>query len=84
MGFRGGFCIHPGQIEAMNEGFSPSPLEIEAARDLINTYRQAVANGLGATEFQGRMIDAPVVARAEETLRMAAAIASRKDKTKSG
>jgi citrate lyase subunit beta/citryl-CoA lyase len=83
MGFRGGFCIHPSQVEAMNEGFSPSSLEVDAARELINAYREAVAAGQGAIEFHGRMVDAPVVARAEDTLRMAEAISSRGGKLRS-
>jgi citrate lyase subunit beta/citryl-CoA lyase len=84
MGFRGGFCIHPGQVDVMNEGFSPSSLEVDDARGLIKAYREAVAAGRGATEFQGRMVDAPVVARAEEILRMAQAIAGKEEKTKPG
>jgi citrate lyase subunit beta/citryl-CoA lyase len=83
MGFRGGFCIHPSQVEAMNEGFSPSSLEVDEARGMIKVYREAVAAGRGATEFNGRMVDAPVVARAEETLSMAQAIAGkRKNQTR--
>ena len=80
MGFRGGFCIHPSQVQAMNEGFSPSSQEVDEAHGLINAYREAVAAGRGATEFEGRMVDAPVVARAEETLSMAQAIARREEK----
>jgi citrate lyase subunit beta/citryl-CoA lyase len=80
LGFRGGFCIHPSQVEAMNEGFSPSSQEIDKARGLINAYREAVAAGRGATEFEGRMVDAPVAARAEETLSMAQAIARKEEK----
>jgi citrate lyase subunit beta/citryl-CoA lyase len=80
MGFRGGFCIHPSQVEAMNEGFSPSSQEVDEAHGLISAYREAVATGRGATEFEGRMVDAPVVARAEETLSMAQAIARKKEK----
>ena len=80
MGFRGGFCIHPSQVEAMNKGFSPSSLEVDEAHGLINAYREAVAAGRGATEFEGRMVDAPVAARAAETLSMAQAIARKEDK----
>ena len=79
MGFRGGFCIHPSQVEAMNEGFSPTSLEVDEAHGLIDAYREAVAAGRGATEFEGRMVDAPVVARAEETLSMAQAIARKEE-----
>jgi citrate lyase subunit beta/citryl-CoA lyase len=83
LGFRGGFCVHPSQVDPMNEGFSPSSLEVDDARELINAYREAVAAGRGATEFNGRMVDAPVVARAEETLSMAQAIAGkRKNQTR--
>ncbi len=77
LGFCGGFCIHPSQIEIMNAGFMPQRKEIVEAREMIKVYRQALERGRGAAEFKGRMIDAPVVARAEALVHMAELIAKR-------
>lgn len=80
LGFCGGFCIHPSQIKIMNVGFTPHSKEIVEAREMIEVYRQAFNRGRGAAEFKGRMIDAPVVARAEALVHMAELI-SRREKT---
>ena len=69
LGFRGGFCVHPAQIAAMNTAYAPSKEAVQEARAIIAAYGQALAQGHAATEYRGRMIDAPVVARAERLLR---------------
>ena len=68
MGYRGKFAIHPGQIEAINAAFAPSPEEVEEARRIVSAYEAARAQGHGATSLDGRMIDAPVVQRARNVL----------------
>lgn len=73
LGFVGAFCIHPSQVAIMNEAFAPAAEEIEYARGLIAAYEQAVREGRGAVEYKGKMIDPPVVARAQELLCRAAA-----------
>lgn len=72
LGFRGGFCIHPLQVAIMNEEFAPSAEEVDSARRLIAAYDDAVAAGRGAVEFEGKMVDEPIVVRARETLAQAA------------
>lgn len=69
LGFVGAMCIHPSQIEVLNEAFSPSDTEIEQARAIIAAYEKGLSEGKGAVAFQGTMIDAPVVTRARELLR---------------
>lgn len=69
LGFVGAFCIHPTQVAVLNEEFTPSPQEIEYARGVIAAYEQALREGRGAAEYHGKMIDPPVVARAQELLR---------------
>lgn len=69
LGFVGAFCIHPDQVAVLNEGFSPSAAEQEHARGLLAAWAQAQAEGRGACEYRGRMVDPPVVTRAEEVLR---------------
>jgi citrate lyase subunit beta/citryl-CoA lyase len=71
MGFVGAFCIHPAQVAILNQEFSPSPADIEAARGVIAAFDAAVRAGQGADSYRGQMIDPPVVARAHEVLRRA-------------
>ena len=71
MGFVGSYAIHPDQVTVMNEEFLPSAKEIEHARGLLAAHEQALADGRGAFEYQGRMVDPPVVARAQELIRRA-------------
>jgi citrate lyase subunit beta / citryl-CoA lyase len=74
LGFVGAFCIHPAQVAVMNEEFTPPPAELEHAKALIAAYDAAVREGRGAIEYLGKMVDPPVVARAQELLRRARAI----------
>lgn len=71
MGFRGAFCIHPDQAKTLNEVFSPSEDEQANARGIIAAYEQAIAEGRAAAKYNGKMIDAPVFARAQALLEQA-------------
>lgn len=73
LGFVGAFCIHPAQVPVLNAGFSPSPKEVTSARALVATFEAAQRDGRGAVEYEGRMVDLPVTARARELLQRAAA-----------
>jgi citrate lyase subunit beta / citryl-CoA lyase len=77
LGFVGASCIHPLQVPVLNEEFAPDPKEVEQATRMIAVYDAALAAGSGAVEFEGRMIDIPVVERAKGVLARAAAIAAR-------
>jgi len=68
LGFVGALGIHPNQVTIMNEEFMPSDKEVAHATGLLEAYEQAMAEGRGAAEFKGKMIDAPVVSRAREVL----------------
>ena len=65
LGFEGAFCIHPSQIEAANEAFSPDTAAVDRARALVATFEQARAAHQATCTFEGRMVDAPVVAQAQ-------------------
>jgi citrate lyase subunit beta/citryl-CoA lyase len=67
-GFDGATCIHPSVVPILNEAFAPTPDEIARARRLLAAFEQAKAAGQGAFEFEGRMVDEPVVARARAVL----------------
>jgi len=71
MGLVGAFCIHPSQVAVLNEEFSPSPAEIEHARGLVAAFEEALRAGQGAVSYKGKMIDPPVVRRAQDTLALA-------------
>lgn len=64
LGFEGAFCIHPSQVDAANEAFSPDPNAVERARALLATFEAECAAGRAACTFEGRMVDAPVAAQA--------------------
>ena len=71
LGFRGAMAVHPAQVAILNEGFSPSHDEIVWAKRVAAGDAVARAAGRGAFRLDGRMVDAPVVRRAEEVLAMA-------------
>ena len=68
LGFDGGACIHPRQVPILNEAFTPMESEIDRAESMVKTYDEAMAAGDGAVAFEGKMIDVPVVARAQRIL----------------
>lgn len=68
LGYDGKWCIHPGQIEIVNEVFSPSERELTRARAVIAAYEAAMAEGRGAITVEGRMIDAASLRLARRTL----------------
>lgn len=71
LGFAGKSCIHPGQIEAANRIFSPSPEEVAAAVRRLDGARAAATDGAGSFAVDGRMVDAPFIRRAEAIVRLA-------------
>lgn len=70
-GFNGKMAIHPRQVATINQVFSPSAAEIERARKLIDAFRIAEAQGRGAVQFEGMMIDYANLKRAEQLLALA-------------
>ena len=68
LGFDGGACIHPRQVPILNEAFTPTESEIDRAESMLRAYDEAMAAGDGAVAFEGKMIDVPVVARAQRIL----------------
>jgi citrate lyase subunit beta / citryl-CoA lyase len=80
-GFDGAGCIHPGQVTIVNEEYTPSTEEVAYARKVIQMDREAQAAGRGSFQIDGKMIDIPVVVRAERLLRRYEAIKAREAKT---
>lgn len=71
IGFKGKFAIHPTQIDIINETFSPSAAELEQARRVVEAFREAERVGRGSTSLDGKVVDVPVVKRAEALLALA-------------
>jgi citrate lyase subunit beta / citryl-CoA lyase len=68
MGFEGMGCIHPRQIAVISQGFSPDETEIEKSKKIVCAFEDAKSKGLGVVALGSKMIDPPVVARAQRTL----------------
>ncbi len=68
IGFDGKWCIHPGQIEAVNELFSPTEEEVEWAKKVVGAYEEAEAAGSGSINMDGKMVDAASIRMARNTL----------------
>jgi citrate lyase subunit beta / citryl-CoA lyase len=82
MGFMGASVIHPSQIQILNEEFRPTAEEVAQARRIVEAYDKATREGVGAIVLDGRMIDVPIVVRAQQTLAREAGIAAREQRAK--
>jgi citrate lyase subunit beta/citryl-CoA lyase len=71
LGFEGMGCIHPSQIPVIHEAFAPSPAEIEKALKIVAAFEEAQQRGLGVVSLGSKMIDPPVVQRAQKLVEMA-------------
>jgi len=76
-GFQGASCIHPSIVPILNEGFSPTKAEVASAERMIAAYAKAQAEGRGSIEVDGKMIDVPVVERAQRVVDTARRIEAR-------
>ncbi|MDQ4106577.1 MAG: CoA ester lyase [Actinomycetota bacterium] len=68
LGFDGKWCIHPAQIEVVNEVFSPTQREVEWAEKVVLAYEEANAAGSGAISVDGQMVDAASIRMAQNIL----------------
>ena len=76
-GFMGAGCIHPGQVPIVNQYYSPSPEDVAYAARIVEGNAAHAAAGRGSWSLDGKMIDVPVVVRAERLLERHAAIMAR-------
>lgn len=74
LGFTGKAAISPRHVMTINEVFSPTLDEIEYAKEVMDIIRVAKEQGKGAISLRGKMIDAPIVERARQTLEIAKAL----------
>lgn len=71
LGFEGKGCIHPRQIEIVHKSLAPTDNEIEKAKKIILAFKDAEKNGIGVVTIGSKMIDAPIVKRAQHTIQLA-------------
>lgn len=71
LGFEGMGCVHPRQIKTIREGFLPGKEEITKASKIVLAFDEAKSKGLGVISFGTKMIDLPVVKRAQKTIDLA-------------
>jgi citrate lyase subunit beta / citryl-CoA lyase len=71
LGFEGMGCIHPRQIPVIHDSFAPEEVEIVKAKKIVNAFIDATERGLGVVSLGSKMIDPPVVKRAETTINLA-------------
>jgi len=74
LGFEGMGCIHPLQIAVIHEAFAPTADEIEKALKIVAAYEEAQQRGLSVVSLGSKMIDPPVVQRAQKLVAQARAM----------
>lgn len=68
MGFNGKACIYPGQVETVNEIFSPTRERYEWALAIVKGAAEAEAQGKGVVAVNGELVDGPVIITAKNTV----------------
>ena len=77
MGFYGKTCIHPNQIPAVNQAYSPSKEEVARAKKIVDAFADAQARSSASIMVEGQFVDYPVVEKAERVLQLHAEIERR-------
>lgn len=73
LGFDGKSIINPRQIEIINEVFVPKQKDIDKALTILDAIKEAEKKGSGVIAVNGKMVDKPVVIRAQRTIELAIA-----------
>lgn len=73
LGFDGKSVINPRQIPLVNAIYAPTKQDVQNAKDVLNAIEQARLKGSGVIALNGKMIDKPIVARAQRTMMLAKA-----------
>jgi len=71
LGFEGMGCIHPKQVNVINQGYAPDEAEIEKSTKIVVAFNEARKKGLAVVALGSKMIDPPVVERAQKVLDLA-------------
>lgn len=68
LGYQGKICVSPGQVKLAHSAFSPTQQERAFAARLVAACEAAAARGLGTIDFEGRMVDEPLLRQARQVL----------------
>ena len=78
LGFTGKASISPRHVEVINSVFSPTQKDVDYAYEVMEAIALAEQQGKGAIALHGKMIDAPIVNRAKQTIAMAETLGMRR------
>jgi len=81
-GFLGASCIHPDNVELLNQAFSPTEEDLAYAHQVIEVFEESVAKGRASTKLEGKMIDIPHYEKAKLILDRANKIVQLEEKKK--
>ncbi|MGJ3240645.1 MAG: HpcH/HpaI aldolase/citrate lyase family protein [Anaerolineae bacterium] len=82
MGYTGKLAIHPKQVAPIQAVFTPTAEAIQDAQQLVNAFNQQQDAGTGVFEYQGKMIDMPMIRSALSVLERARACGILDDKAR--
>lgn len=71
LGFTGKAAINPRQVDIIHRAFAPQTHEINYATRVMEAMEQAEREGKGVFSLDGKMVDAPIISRASQTLELA-------------
>lgn len=71
LGFAGKSCIHPSQVKIVHKIFTPNKEELEKSLEIVKAAEAANINKGGVITVNGKMVDIPVIAKAEKVVRLA-------------
>lgn len=78
-GFKGKMSINPRQVDVIHSVYNPTVVDIDWAEQVIAALRKAEAEGSGVASLNGKMVDAPIVSRAQHILFLANLLGLRKE-----
>jgi len=76
LGFAGKSCVHPRQVAIVHDVYRPTSDEVYKAERVLAAYADALQKGTGVISVDGRMVDGPIVAKAQRIVDIARAAGS--------
>lgn len=74
LGFDGKSCVHPRQVELIHKVYTPTEKEVAQAHRILAGIKEALARKSGVIAVDGKMVDGPIITRAERTIAYAAVV----------
>ncbi len=79
LGFDGKSCVHPRQVELMHKVYTPTAKEVAQARRILDGIKLALERKSGVIAVDGKMVDGPIITRAERIIAYAAVVGMNKE-----